>query len=164
MITPPLLWTRPFHYLLVLDKSPFLIISLIPFDWFVFKIRFAMNSSPSSSPSCVLIAPVPLTLSNQSSQEAIDLDKSSRSYLLSVPKWWVQVFAGRLTLVLIYVGAHWRTAFMRSSFSSLQFRGCLGRSYRLFEMRSKWPYSCCFVGCCFQDLFKTARNVLVYYP
>ena len=25
---------------------------------------------------------------------------------------------------------------------------------------SKWPYSC-FVGCCFQDLFKIARSILV---
>ena len=29
-------------------------------------------------------------------------------------------------------------------------------SWMVCEMRSKWPYSCCFVGCCFYDFFKTA--------
>ena len=30
-----------------------------------------------------------------------------------------------------------------------------------FMMGGKWPYSCCFVGCCLQDLFNTARSVLL---
>ena len=29
-------------------------------------------------------------------------------------------------------------------------------------MGGNWLYSCYFVGRCFQDLFKTARNILVY--
>ena len=29
-----------------------------------------------------------------------------------------------------------------------------------FEMGSKWPYSCCFMGCCFQDI---ASNILVQF-
>ena len=29
------------------------------------------------------------------------------------------------------------------------------------EMRGMWPDSCYFEGCCFQDLFKTAYNILV---
>ena len=24
-----------------------------------------------------------------------------------------------------------------------------------------WPYNCCFVGCCFPDLFKAPRSILV---
>ena len=28
----------------------------------------------------------------------------------------------------------------------------------------KWPYSCCFVRCCFQDLFNIAQNILVQFP
>ena len=32
------------------------------------------------------------------------------------------------------------------------------------EMRGKWPYSCCFVGCCFQNLFMTARSICVLPP
>ena len=32
-----------------------------------------------------------------------------------------------------------------------------------FEMGGKWPYSCCFVGCCFQDLFKAPHTILVWF-
>ena len=32
------------------------------------------------------------------------------------------------------------------------------------EMGRKWPYSCCFVGCCFQDLFNITRSILVQFP
>ena len=31
----------------------------------------------------------------------------------------------------------------------------------VFVMGGKWPYSCCFVGCCLQDLFNIARSILV---
>ena len=31
----------------------------------------------------------------------------------------------------------------------------------VFTIGSRWPYSCCFVGCCHQDLFNIARNILV---
>ena len=33
----------------------------------------------------------------------------------------------------------------------------------VLEMEGKWPYSCCFVGCCFQDLFNIVRNILVQF-
>ena len=29
------------------------------------------------------------------------------------------------------------------------------------EIGGKWQYNCCFVGCCFQDLFKAVRSILV---
>ena len=29
----------------------------------------------------------------------------------------------------------------------------------VFVMGGRWPYSCCFVGCCFQDLFNIARSI-----
>ena len=31
-------------------------------------------------------------------------------------------------------------------------------------MSGKWPYSCCFMECCLQDLFSIARSILVYLP
>ena len=31
-------------------------------------------------------------------------------------------------------------------------------------MGGRWPYSCCFVGCCLQDLFNIARSILVLLP
>ena len=30
----------------------------------------------------------------------------------------------------------------------------------VLEKWGKWPYSCCFVGCCFQDLFNIACSIL----
>ena len=39
---------------------------------------------------------------------------------------------------------------------------CLVRLiFIVFVMGCKWPYSCCFVGCCLQDLFNIARSILV---
>ena len=41
---------------------------------------------------------------------------------------------------------------------------CLVRlTWIVCEMRGRWPYSSCFVGCCFQDFFKRERNILVYF-
>ena len=31
------------------------------------------------------------------------------------------------------------------------------------EIGSKWLYNCCFAGCCFQDMFKTAHSILVLF-
>ena len=42
---------------------------------------------------------------------------------------------------------------------------CLVRlTWVVFVMSSKWPYSCCFVGCCLQDLFSIVRNILMSLP
>ena len=42
---------------------------------------------------------------------------------------------------------------------------CLNRLILIVFLMGGWcPYSCCFVGCCFQDLFNTARGVLVQLP
>ena len=34
----------------------------------------------------------------------------------------------------------------------------------VFVMGGWWPYNCCFVACCLQDLFKIARSILVLLP
>ena len=31
-------------------------------------------------------------------------------------------------------------------------------------MGGKWPYICWFVGCCLQDLLKSARTILLMFP
>ena len=36
--------------------------------------------------------------------------------------------------------------------------------WMIFEMGGRCPYSCSFVGCCLQDLFNTARCILVQLP
>ena len=33
--------------------------------------------------------------------------------------------------------------------------------WMVLEMGGSWPYSCCFVGCFFQDLFNMTRSILV---
>ena len=51
---------------------------------------------------------------------------------------------------------------MSSSLLLQQCPACLVRLILIvFVMGSKWPYSCCFMGCCLQDLFKIARSILV---
>ena len=34
----------------------------------------------------------------------------------------------------------------------------------VFVMGGRWPYSCCFVKCCLQDLFNIASSILVKLP
>ena len=49
--------------------------------------------------------------------------------------------------------------------SSLLLQKCPACLVRLtcivFVMGGKWPYSWCLVGCCHQDLFNIALNILV---
>ena len=53
-----------------------------------------------------------------------------------------------------------------SSFLLLQqCPACLVRLTRIvFVMRGRWPYCWFFVGCCYQDVFNIARNILVELP
>ena len=52
---------------------------------------------------------------------------------------------------------------MSSSLLLQQCSACLVRLiFIVFVMGGRWPYSCCFVGCCLQDLFCIARNILVW--
>ena len=52
--------------------------------------------------------------------------------------------------------------------SSLHLQPCPACLVRLtwivFVIGGRWPYSCCFVGCCLQDLSNIARSILVYLP
>ena len=47
------------------------------------------------------------------------------------------------------VGVHWSTWLMSSSLLLQQCPACLVRQTLIvFVMGGRWPYSCCFVGCC----------------
>ena len=50
---------------------------------------------------------------------------------------------------------------------SLLFQQCpachIHLTWMVCEMGGKWIYSCCFVGWCFQDMFKTTCSILVYF-
>ena len=37
-------------------------------------------------------------------------------------------------------------------------------TWKVFVMGGRWPYRCCFVGCCLQDLFNIACSILVLLP
>ena len=49
--------------------------------------------------------------------------------------------------------------------SSLLLQQCLACLVRLilivFVMGGRWPYSCCFEGCCVKDLFNIAHSILL---
>ena len=52
--------------------------------------------------------------------------------------------------------------------SSLLLQWCPAYLFRLtwmvLGMEGKWQYNCCFMRCCFQDLFKTAWSIVVLFP
>ena len=59
-------------------------------------------------------------------------------------------------------GVYINTSFKTSSLLLQQCPACLVRLILIvFVMVSWWPYNCCFVGCCLQDLFSIARSILV---
>ena len=54
---------------------------------------------------------------------------------------------------------------MSSSLLLMQCPACLVRlTLIVFVMGGRWPYSCCFVGCCLQDLFNVGCSILVLLP
>ena len=54
------------------------------------------------------------------------------------------------------------SSLMSSSPLLRQFPICLVRLlWIVFVMSGRWPYNCCFVGFCLQDLFNIARSILV---
>ena len=57
--------------------------------------------------------------------------------------------------------AAWATAGFRYNLD----QGCAENRARIvkLEIGGKWSYSCCFMGCCFQDLFNIARSILVQF-
>ena len=67
----------------------------------------------------------------------------------------------------LLVGQHWCGLVKRSIWECclwvhLYFQTCFVHlTWMVCEMRGKWSYSCCFVSCCFQELFKRACSILV---
>ena len=63
------------------------------------------------------------------------------------------------------IRVHQRTSVISLFLLHWQCPACLFRfTWMVCEMDDWWPYCCCFVECCFQDLFKTARSILVWFP
>ena len=63
------------------------------------------------------------------------------------------------------MGVHRSTSLTSSSLLRQQCPACLVHlTCIVFVMGGKWPYSLCLVGCCRQDLFNIALNILGQLP
>ena len=110
----------------------------------------------------VLVARISLTLSRHSSLSFIALGRSSGQHPVSSHSYWMYVRAGRPAFARPCVGIHKSTSLMNSSLLLQQCPACLVRlTWIVFVIGGRWPYSWCLVGCCFQDLFRIARSILV---
>ena len=113
-------------------------------------------------PHVVPLARISLTLSLYFSQSFIASGRSSRLHPTSSHSCCMNVRAGRPAFARPYVRVHRSTSLMSSPLLLQQCPACLVHlTWIVFMMRGRWPYSWCFVGCCHQDLFNIARNILV---
>ena len=107
-------------------------------------------------------ARISLTLSRHFSLSVIASGRSSGLHPVSSHSCCMYVRAGRPTLTHPYVGVHRSTSLMSSSLLLQQCPACLvRRTCIVFVMGGKCLYSWSLVGCCRQDLFNTALNILV---
>ena len=110
----------------------------------------------------VPLARISLTLSHHSSLSFIASSRSSGPHPVFSHSCWMYVRAGRPAFAWPYVGVHRSTSLMSSSLLLQQWPACLVRlTWIVFVMGGRWPYSWYLVGCCRQDLFNIARNILV---
>ena len=106
----------------------------------------------------VPLARISQILSRHFSLSFIASGRSSGLHPVSSHSCCMYVQAGRP----VFVGVHRSTSLMSLSLLLQQCPVCLVRqTRRIFVMGGRWPYSWCLVGCCCQDLFNIARNILV---
>ena len=107
-------------------------------------------------------ARISLTLSRYFSLSFIASGRSSGLHPVSSHSCCMYVHVGRPAFAWPYGGVHRSTSLMSSSLLLQQCPACLVRlTCIVFMMGGRWPYSWCLVGCCHQDLFNIARNILV---
>ena len=108
-------------------------------------------------------ARISLTLSHHFSLSFIASSWSSGLHPVSSHNCYMYVRAGRPAFPWPYAGVH-RSASLMSSSSPppQQCPVCLVRlTCIVFVMGGRWPYSWCLAGCCRQDFFNIARNILM---
>ena len=104
-----------------------------------------------------------LTLSRHFPLSFIASGRSSGLHPVSANSCCMYVRAGRPAFARSYVGVYRSTSLISSSLLPQQCPACLVRlTWIVFVMGGRWPYSWCLVGCCRQDLFNIALNILVY--
>ena len=110
----------------------------------------------------VRLARISLTLSLHVYPAFITSGRSSGLHPVSSHSCCMNVQAGRPAFDLPYAGVHRSTSLTISSLLLQQCPACLVRlACIVFVIGGKWPYSWRLVGCCCQDLFNIARNILV---
>ena len=111
----------------------------------------------------VPLARISLTLFRHFSLSFIASGRSSGLHPVSSHSCCMYIRASRPAFTrTTYVGVHRSTSLMSSSLLLQQCSACLVRLTRIvFVMGDRWPYSWCLVGCCRQELFNIARNILV---
>ena len=111
------------------------------------------------------LAWIPLTLSRLSSLSFSTSGRSSGLYPVSSQNCSMYVRAGRPAFAWPYAWVQRNTSLMSSSLLLQQCPACLLRlTWIFFVMGGRWTYSCRFVGCCLQDLFKITHSILVSLP
>ena len=107
------------------------------------------------------LARISLTLSRHFSLLFIASGRSSGPHPVSSQSC-SYVRAGRPAFAWPYAGVHRSTSLLSSSLIIQQCPACLVRlTCIVFVTGGRWPYSWYVVGCCSQDLFSIARNILV---
>ena len=110
----------------------------------------------------VPLARISVILSRHFSQSFIASGRSSGLHPISSHSCSMNVRAGRLAFDWPYAGVHRSTSLMSSFLLLQQCPACLVRlTWIVFVMGGRWPYSWCLVGCCRQDLFNIALNIIV---
>ena len=143
-------------------------INVCYFTWFHhylwhFLSRDGENNIPHHHHHHVVpLARISLTLSRHFSQSFIASGRSSGLYLVFSQSCCMYVRAGCPAFAWPYAGVHTSTSLMSSSLLLQQCPACLVcLACIVFVMGGRWRYSWCLVGCCCQDLFNIARNILV---
>ena len=105
---------------------------------------------------------ISLTLSLHVSLSFIVSGRSTEFHPVSSHSCCMYVRAGRPAFDWLYAGVHRSTWLTIWSLLLQQCPACLLRLARIvFVIGGRWPYSWRLVGCCCQDLFNIALNILV---
>ena len=121
---------------------------------------FLVHISLSSS-CCATSTDIP-ELTRHFSLSFIAFGRPSGLHPVSSHSCCMYVRGGHPAFAWPYTGVHRSTSLMISSLLLQQCPACLARlTCLVFVMGDKWPYSWCLVGCCCQDLFNIALNILV---
>ena len=108
------------------------------------------------------LAWISLTLSLHVSLSFIAFGRSSGLHPISSHSCCMNVRAGRPAFDWPYAGVHRSTSLTISSLLLQQCPACLVcLACIVFVIGGRWPYSWHHVGCCCQDLFNIAHNILV---